>query len=250
MADRSAEARAHITRRYARLEGQDHFQVLGLTPDSQPHEIKARYVELVKKWHVDNFATLDLGEVHAQLEAIFKRIAEAHEVLTTPDKRAEYLVERKRSQEGLSNDVHAVLKGEAKFDEGLTDLRHKKYREALAAFEESIRLNPDDPLIWTHRAWARFRVEKGQPHAAKVARDELQRALEAQENLPIAHQYLGQIAFERDEPEMALRHLKACLEWDERNIEATRLSRLIRSRLSKKATSSGPAAWLAKLFGK
>ena len=236
---------------HARLDSLDHFNLLGVERDASPEETKARYVALARKWHADAYAGLDLGSYRDMLDSIFKRIAEAHSVLSNPESRAEYITYLDRQRAGLSTDVESILRGESKVDEGIAELSRKRWANAEAAFDEAIALNPDDPLTWTHRAWARYRKDGGSASAAQRARSELERAFKTQENLPEAYRYLGTIAFEHDQLDDAVRWLERCLRWATKDVDATRLIRLARSRKEKRsAASAGMSGLWSRLFGK
>lgn len=68
------------------MEFQDYYEVLGVPRAAQPDEIKKAYRRLALKWHPDRHG----DEGRAEAEARFKRISEAYEVLSDPDKRSRY----------------------------------------------------------------------------------------------------------------------------------------------------------------
>jgi curved DNA-binding protein CbpA len=86
----SPERRRRIDELYPILELLDHYQVLGLAPDVELSQIRATYFELSKVFHPDTAFRKNLGPYKAKMEAIFKRITEAYEVLGKKKSRAEY----------------------------------------------------------------------------------------------------------------------------------------------------------------
>lgn len=68
------------------MEFQDYYEVLGVARDASGDEIKKAYRKLALKWHPDQHE----GEDLAGAEAKFRRISEAYEVLSDPEKRAKY----------------------------------------------------------------------------------------------------------------------------------------------------------------
>jgi curved DNA-binding protein len=65
---------------------QDYYEVLGLKRDASAEDIKRAYRKLALKWHPDRHQN---GE-QSQAEDRFKRISEAYEVLSDPEKRKRY----------------------------------------------------------------------------------------------------------------------------------------------------------------
>jgi curved DNA-binding protein len=65
---------------------QDYYEALGVKRDASADEIKKAYRKLAMKWHPDRHPEKDRPAAEAQ----FKRISEAYEVLSDPDKRTKY----------------------------------------------------------------------------------------------------------------------------------------------------------------
>ena len=63
----------------------DYYQVLGVTREASPEEIKRAYRRKAKEFHPDKNP-----KERATAEEEFKQVAESYEVLSDPDKRAQY----------------------------------------------------------------------------------------------------------------------------------------------------------------
>jgi tetratricopeptide (TPR) repeat protein len=53
--------------------------------------VKQAFIEAALKYHPDRYAGMNLGTFRARIERIFRRISEAHSVLSNPEKREAYL---------------------------------------------------------------------------------------------------------------------------------------------------------------
>ncbi|MGC9530039.1 MAG: molecular chaperone DnaJ [Candidatus Bipolaricaulaceae bacterium] len=92
----------------------DYYELLGVSRDASQEEIKRAYRRLAKQYHPDKFKG-DKGEA----ERRFREITEAYEILSDPDKRAQY------DRFGHAGPAQG-------FDFGPTD-----FRRARQAFDES-----------------------------------------------------------------------------------------------------------------
>ena len=68
------------------MQFQDYYEILGVPRDGDADAIKSAYRKLALKHHPDR----NPGEKQAEAEAAFKRISEAYEVLSDPEKRSSY----------------------------------------------------------------------------------------------------------------------------------------------------------------
>lgn len=74
------------------------FDVLEVSQEANPDEIRAAYHRLAKQWHPDRFA----GDEKAQAEERFRQLAEAFATLKDPIKRQSYQTARPQSMAGAA----------------------------------------------------------------------------------------------------------------------------------------------------
>lgn len=228
-------ARARVEAYHDEILSKSFFEIFGLAPGADLASIKSAYFELAKRWHIDAFAGRDLGPAQERLEEIFVRLTEAYETITDPQKREEYLLFLERRAKGLPTDVGEILRGEQLFDQALAMLRRRDFIKAGEVLAEALRLNPD-PLYFATMGWVLFNQAPDDDRAVMAGVEHIKRALQEQDNLPVAYQYLGAIAFRRSKYEEAKKWWGRCLEWEPNNIEASRGLRMIAQRSRERST--------------
>lgn len=76
--------RREILAMESRLATANHFEVLGVAVGASPEAITGAFREASKRFHPDRYFGKRLGSFKGRLERIFKRLVEAHTVLTDP----------------------------------------------------------------------------------------------------------------------------------------------------------------------
>jgi curved DNA-binding protein CbpA len=72
-------------------EGKDYFVLLGLPPGASIEAVKQAFVSFALRYHPERYTGMNLGSFRARIERIFRRVSEAHAVLSNPEKREAYL---------------------------------------------------------------------------------------------------------------------------------------------------------------
>jgi curved DNA-binding protein CbpA len=72
------------------MHDQTHYEMLQVDRRAEPKEIKRAYFKVSRVFHPDSFFRKNLGSYKQKIEAIFKRISQAYEVLGNEQKRAAY----------------------------------------------------------------------------------------------------------------------------------------------------------------
>ena len=84
------DVRRLVLELHADLATRDHFEVLGITPQAGPAELRAAYARLARTLHPDACRDAALGDIDAQREVVFIRVCQAYETLRDPEARASY----------------------------------------------------------------------------------------------------------------------------------------------------------------
>lgn len=227
-----AQAQAAVQRYHAEIMSKDFFQIFGATSRTADDEIKAAYFELARRWHADAFAGRRLGAAAKKLEEIFARITDAYETITDPGQRSEYIAYLNRKKKGLSTDVADIHRAEQLFDQATAMIGRRDFVHAKQVLEEAGRLNPD-PIYFATLGWVVFSMNPNAPANLSKAVKLLRRAVSEQENLPVAYQYLGSIAYARGNNGEAHKWWQRCLSYEPRNEEAARGLRSLAGRQTK-----------------
>ena len=69
----------------------NHFEVLGVSAGANSEQVRDAFHALSRKFHPDRFHGKQLGSFKGRIDAIFRRLVEANNILTDPAKRQAYL---------------------------------------------------------------------------------------------------------------------------------------------------------------
>ncbi|MEJ7616832.1 MAG: DUF4388 domain-containing protein [Pyrinomonadaceae bacterium] len=73
---------------FARAQGENHYEVLGVDRDADSQKIKLAYYDLARKYHPDRFRQRQQSAVRSRIEMSFARIREAYDALKKQTTRA------------------------------------------------------------------------------------------------------------------------------------------------------------------
>ncbi len=88
--DLELEEKQRILTLYYRLEELNFYQLLNVTRNVDKKTIKRSYFELASRFHPDKFFRKELGTFKQKMEIVFGRVTEAHDTLSSKEKRPEY----------------------------------------------------------------------------------------------------------------------------------------------------------------
>jgi CheY-like chemotaxis protein/tetratricopeptide (TPR) repeat protein len=122
-----------------------HYQILGVASTADLSEIKAAYLKMARTYHTDAFAGQELGEMGPALNEIFKRITEANENISEPEKRADYDTLLDRKAKGLPTDVDQLLRADNAFNRAEALRKAGQLKNAEKFYREAYALNAGEP---------------------------------------------------------------------------------------------------------
>jgi curved DNA-binding protein CbpA len=93
------------------LEKKDHYRILNIGAEADKKAVKSAYFQVVANFHPDRYFGKKLGTYKQKLEAIFRRLTEAHDTLTRKESRAEY--DRYLESQRATQELDAIVDDEA-----------------------------------------------------------------------------------------------------------------------------------------
>ena len=209
------------------MKGQNHFERLGLTEQTDAAAVKAAYFKLARLYHPDTLPPGAAPELEKLKAEVFGYIGDAYRTLTDDKSRKDYLEQIKSGDTGQEEvDVVAILQAEERFKRGIVFMKARKYAEATAIFDEAIELNAAEPEFHAWRGYARFCAAPDKKAAQAEAFREIQGALKKNERCAPAHYFLGLIAKTLGDVSGSLKHFKRTVELQPDHIDAQREVRM------------------------
>ena len=181
------EAQRAILAMEARLERPYH-EILGVAPDADTRTVKRAYFALSKEFHPDRYFRREIGPFRERLEAVFRKVVEAYELLSDPAVRAEVerslhaeaapatppparpAARRRRRPDAFSPLLRSLARRKAKaktlFEAGMAAAAEQRWIEAAGSVRLAIAFDPRNPLY-------RERFGEIQPRAHEVRFEQL-----------------------------------------------------------------------------
>jgi curved DNA-binding protein CbpA len=221
-----------ILKNFKRCLDATHYEVLEVPQDAPDEQIREAYFELAKIFHPDRVSSLGLSDVGKEAEDIFRKINEAHSVLTNKENRKAY--DEEIESGGSSGEARDAFAAEFVFQKATVHLRKKNYPEALRGFQEAVKLNPKEGEHVGYVAWTLFTDPKSDTSKMlPKLKERLLKAINLSPNSPTCHYFLGEIYLAMGEDRRAFTCFNRVLEINPDHIEASRHIRIIRMRKDK-----------------
>jgi curved DNA-binding protein CbpA len=259
-----AARRADIEKRAQGIDAEDYYQMLAVTPESTPEQVKSAYFALAKSWHPDRLPR-ELIEIKPVVARVFARFSEAYQTLIDPAKSKEY-AQLIKAGGGAPDDQEQVARVvDAAFEFQKAEILLKKNdvagAEQLAA--RAVQADPEQPEYMTLLIWIRA-LRRGDPAELREGQtsthfDDLIRSLDGilakEKEFERALYYRGVLLKRSGRMEKAIRDFRLAAQLNPKNLDAVREVRLYEMR--KRAAPGAPTKEAAPkaeqeggLFGK
>jgi len=124
---------------YSKLLTLDHYQILGITQNSTPEEIKKAYFNKAKEFHPDRHFSSMSDSLKNKLNALFSHLTLAYKTLYNPKIKMEY--DLNPSFKAASMEGRPVEMARARFEEGKKAFWEESYTEAADLFGQAAYLD-------------------------------------------------------------------------------------------------------------
>jgi DNA-binding response OmpR family regulator/tetratricopeptide (TPR) repeat protein len=231
---RDRELRTELAARAERLRGMSYYEMLGVSPETEPPEISAAFDEQARQFHPDRFATAS-SAVRQLADQVHQLIARAHETLVDPKRRREYEVERKRGERQAAQRAEGrrALDAEIEFQKGEANLRSRDYEIALRYFGEALSKYPEEGEYHAHYGWCLHLCHPDDPTIAQEAIEHAKRGAKLARDREKPFLFLGRLYKVVGKNGMAERMFTRAVQIRPDCVEAMRELRLINLRREK-----------------
>ncbi|MEM6532170.1 MAG: J domain-containing protein [Myxococcota bacterium] len=227
----SVYAALDLKKRLSSMFDKTHYAVLGVSKVATEDEIRGAYFDLAKTYHTDRFSNLDLGGYGEVAREVFRKITEAHELLTNAEERSNYDVYLDRKEKGLPTDVELILESDNLFQRAKVLVSRGNGINAAPLMERAFELNHVDPEYKTYYAYTRY-LAQGSESFDEV-RGLLEEVIRDHRDLALAYDFLGRIFRAEDKLKQAMSHLAEAVRKNPKNADAQRELRLVQMRVAK-----------------
>ena len=226
----------------SRSRGQNHFQLLGLSPGAAVEQVKKAYYQRAREYHPDRYFDKP-DEVKALAHEIFTLITQAHFVLTNPEERKKFeeYLRTGKTEEDVAREAANILNAEVAYQKGLALLKKGNVKGAEEQLRTARELNPQGPEYHIYYGWALFKLASPGQVDYSRAKEAINKGLTLDSKVAQGFYFLGMI-YKKEEKETEARgNFQKAIQCDPNHVDALREIRLMVMRGRKEDTG---------LFGK
>ncbi len=150
-ADRSPGHAELVKNTYRRIDWLTHYELLGIARDAAPEKVAEAYFERSRLFHPDLRHREDLAHLEKELGAVFERMKQAYEILSSPENRTAYDESLDAAPapmlmaDGPASSPEARKKLAAQnFRRARELIEQKDYHPAVEMLREAVRFVPDN----------------------------------------------------------------------------------------------------------
>jgi curved DNA-binding protein CbpA len=214
------------------LGRQNYYEVLEVGHGATPLEIKKAYFHLAKLYHPDRRFESEMSGMKEKLEALFSRIHDAYETLSSEAARDQYNIdlasgnEKERKDEKVRQEKSANQEtARAQYNEGIKQFNQGNFWGAEEAFEWAMRLDPGNAEYIFRRGLTLARI----PRRGHDAEEHLVRAVEKAPKKSQYHLELGNFYARSGLKEKALAAYQHALQHDPKSDKINKAIQKIRA---------------------
>jgi DnaJ-domain-containing protein 1 len=220
------------------FEGKQAHEILKVKVEDGEGAAKRAYLDLVRRFHPDKLPKDTPADMQKMAEEVFSAINEAHNTLTDPERRKEYLAEIELEKIGGKEQVEKMLEAEMLIPQAQAALRRRHFGKAFEALKHIELTLKEDPEIIADRAYCELMVaieNKQDPKSivGRVAQD-IQKSIGIRSNYAPAYYYRGMMSKTMGRDKEAVSDFNRALAMDPNLTEAASELRLIQMREGKK----------------
>ncbi len=177
-----------------RLRGKSYFHMLDVEEDAAPHQIESAYERIARKTHPDRFVNAS-DTVRQMAAEVFEMVSEAHATLLDPQRRLDYMAQRKRGerQAAQARSDQQAVSAEVDFQQGEMMLRQRDYERALGHFARAREARPRDGEYLAHYAWCFYLCNPDNATVVQEALAHMKRAVKLARDQEKPYLFLGRL---------------------------------------------------------
>jgi curved DNA-binding protein CbpA len=221
-----------IEAKFNKIQNVDLFEVLEVSQKADTEEIKKAFLRLAKIFHPDLVGNCGDAAVIDQMDDIFARLNEAHEILTDSKLRMEY--ESALAEHGKPTGARPQ---EAKihYEKAIVFLKKKDYYNAAESIRWAAELDPKNADYLAYQVWINYQKCEKNEEDTQRAKSDLYKIVRMNKNSFPAVRFLSKMYQKLGDMDDYEKCLLMASRLNPRDVEVTRELRLHQTRKKKEA---------------